>query len=62
MPQLFGGHVQVVPGGLERGLDCRRAFIVRVVQDGLHHEVEILKIDDHWFIEVETEHKDHFLW
>ncbi|MFF9074482.1 hypothetical protein ACF1A9_19595 [Streptomyces sp. NPDC014872] len=62
MPQLFGGHAQVVPGGLERGLDCRRAFIVRVVQDGLHHEVEILKIDDHWFVEAETEHKDHFLW
>ncbi|MEU8478214.1 hypothetical protein ACFV4E_15695 [Streptomyces hygroscopicus] len=49
-------------GGLERGLDGRRAFVVRVVQDGCHHEVEVLGIDKHRFAEVETEHKDHFLW
>ncbi|WP_143712473.1 hypothetical protein [Streptomyces hygroscopicus] len=62
MPQLFGGHGVVLAGGLERGLDGRRAFVVRVVQDGCHHEVEVLGIDEHRFAEVETEHKDHFLW
>ena len=48
-----------MPGGVERGLDGRRAFVVRVVQDGLHHEAEVLGIDEYRFAEVETEHKDH---